>query len=338
MTMRRYAWVAELVPAVGEAVAPACGPETVAAVEAELGPGPVAWGVQTCARIVASAPPTGFSGTKPVVPGEDEAQRRSYEVGLFMLLQALYTGRVPSELRLSPEALELNQHALHRRMPLAGMFQAMWQVNLRVQQALLDFLAEHDLVGSPTEALLLAAQLSESVISYVEAIQDRTQEAWERDLRLWEEQTAVARRRAIRQLIEGTVEAAEAEQVLGVRLRAHHVGLIAARRRAGGALSGLADDLHRAVALLTDTDARFMCVETDDDTIAAWLTFAAPPEAAELRSLHDGLASLTGVWCAVGPRCRAPRASAVPTCSRGAWPITHRRTFATVSRSSRWTR
>ncbi|MFD4603770.1 helix-turn-helix domain-containing protein [Streptomyces sp. NPDC058464] len=316
MSIPRSPWVRELAPVGDLPVTPVCGTEAVAVAEAELGPGPVAWAVETCARLSDSAPAGGYSGTRGTSPQDDEAQRRALELGLLSMLCALQSGRLPTEADVAAESWNLNQRALRRGMPLAGMFRAMWQVQGRVQSALLEFLAAHGVARSPGEALALAGRLNEGMTAYLEVIQQLFKEAWERDLRQWQKNVVESKRKMARRLVEGSAKTDEAERVLGIRLKAHHVAVLAEetpgfRDLAGAALGGrgapFAEYVHRSLAEpAARAGAQIVCVDHDDDTAAAWLTFLVPPAPDTLAALRSALATSATAWAAIGPPLFGP--------------------------------
>ncbi|MGY4709801.1 PucR family transcriptional regulator [Mycolicibacterium sp. CBM1] len=296
----RHTWIRDLAPPPRFSLEPACSAATVAAAEAELGAGPVAWTVDISARI-AAANEGGSLGHAASLAQSDE--RANCEACVLALLRGLYAGVGPSALVIPAEVWESNQRALRRGMPFATLLQNAWHAHSHLQQELLNMLVNDTVAAtSPEGTLRMAADVNQTMTAYFDALWKKSTEEWDYHQRDWEQHAALAKREAVLSIIDGTADVDEVEGVVGLKLTSHHVAIVVGTDETQASASALTARLRRALTDAAKTlAAQITVVEMDNGMLGAWLSLPTAPSDRFLMTVRELLVDLPAAWCAVGP-------------------------------------
>lgn len=286
--------------------APASSPATVAEAEADLGPGPVAWAVETAAgaaeKCVRQSPEIADG------PVALRTARRSVEACCIAILRGLLHDTPPGLITVPPEAVDGNRDLVHRGVSLDRILRAVWTSHVHTYERLLAalrLLVEADRRPDESERV---ARLS---FAYVEELTTAftTQYAAEREQ--WAGSRTAARRKLVEDLLAGRpADPTAVENTLGLDLGHHHMAAIL--WTADGAEAQVSSaPLHRLATDLVGASqaVRSLVLPTGASEVWVWLSWPGQPPADLTALIREGTAPTArcagGAYTALGPPARA---------------------------------
>lgn len=288
------AWLLRLAPG-GAPPEPACPPGTLAAAEAELGPGPVGWAVEVArdmaAEIVRQVPEHGTPGALPPF-------RRAVEATVLTALHALLTEPRPTTDLVPPEAVAGNAELARRNVPLDRVLRGVRLGHAHLHARLMDAL------NREPEAAPRAREthrVSELLFVYADLQASRLAEEYVAERDRWRRSTEAARRRTVDDLLAGRPVGggAVAARTLGYDLARHHAAFIItspAPDPSDRALRLLAAELSRAAG-----GENLLTVAAGGTELWAWTSWPAPPPREALTRLPHLIPERRPLKVAVGP-------------------------------------
>ncbi|WP_280880423.1 PucR family transcriptional regulator [Streptomyces pseudovenezuelae] len=279
-------------------------PATVAQAEADLGPGPVAWAVETAAG--ASARHTRQAAEADVSPSRLRSARRSAEACCIALLRGLLHDTPPDDIEVPPEAVEGNRDLVHRGVALDRVLRGVWTSQVHTYERLLSalrHLVEPDRWADESERVTrLSFAYSEELTALFTAQYAAEQERWASS-------AMAARRQLADDLLAGRrATPATVKRTLGIDLDHHHVAAILWSDPPEPDDESPATSLHQlAVDLIGATGAtNSVLLPTGTFELWAWASWPdQPPE--DLASLVEAelktkiARSPAGMYIALGP-------------------------------------
>ncbi|WP_215455109.1 CdaR family transcriptional regulator [Streptomyces sp. ATCC 21386] len=285
--------------------APASSPATVAEAEVDLGPGPVAWAVET-----ASGAAEKFVRQSPEIadgPVGLRTARRSAEACCIAILRGLLHDTPPGFIAVPPEAVDGNRDLVHRGVSLDRILRAVWTSHVHTYERLLAalrLLVEADRRPDESERV---ARLS---FAYVEELTTAftTQYAAEREH--WAGSRTAARRKLVEDLLAGRpADPTAVENTLGLDLVHHHMAAILWTADGEEAQVSSAP-LHRLAADLVGASqaVRSLVLPTGTSEVWVWLSWPGQPPGDLAVLIREGTAPTArcagGVYTALGPPAR----------------------------------
>jgi DNA-binding PucR family transcriptional regulator len=285
-------WLLRLVP---EGVPPeaACPPETLAAAEAELGPGPVGWAIEVArdmaADIVRQVPEHG--GAEAHSPF-----RRAVEATVLTALRGLLTEPPPAAELVPPEAVAGNAELARRNVPLDRVLRGVRLGHAHLHARLMEALARE-----PEETRTQEThRVSELLFVYADVQASRLAEEYVAERDRWRRSTEAARRRTVDDLLAGRpVGDTAATRALGYDLARHHAAFIitsTAPDPSERALRLLAAELSRAAG-----GEHLLTVAAGGTELWAWTCWPSRPPRDALSRLPRLVPERRPLRVAVGP-------------------------------------
>ncbi|MGY1580323.1 PucR family transcriptional regulator [Streptomyces sp. MN13] len=285
-------WLLRLAP---EGVPPeaACPAETLAAAEAELGPGPVGWAVEVArdmaADIVRQVPEHGGAGAYPPF-------RRAVEATVLTALRGLLTEPPPTAELVPPEAVAGNAELARRNVPLDRVLRG-----VRLGHAHLHARLMAALDREPEETRAQEThRVSELLFVYADVQASRLAEEYVAERDRWRRSTEAARRRTVDDLLAGRpVGDTAATRTLGYDLARHHAAFIitsAAPDPSERASRLLAAELSRAAG-----GEHLLTVAAGGTELWAWTCWPSRPPRDALSRLPRLVPERRPLRVAVGP-------------------------------------
>jgi DNA-binding PucR family transcriptional regulator len=287
------AWLLRLASS-GAPPEPACPPGTLAAAEAELGPGPVGWAVEVArdmaAEIVRQVPEHGTPGALPPF-------RRAVEATVLTALHALLTEPRPTTDLVPPEAVAGNAELARRNVPLDRVLRGVRLGHAHLHARLMDAL------NREPEAATRAREthrVSELLFVYADLQASRLAEEYVAERDRWRRSTEAARRRTVDDLLAGRpVGDTAATRALGYDLARHHAAFIitsTAPDPSERALRLLAAELSRAAG-----GEHLLTVAAGGTELWAWTCWPSRPPRDALSRLPRLVPERRPLRVAVGP-------------------------------------
>lgn len=217
-------WITELRPSGGAVWSPqelqqrrASDAETIGSAVTAIGPGAVAWAVETAERITARFRD---EGEQIGVPSSSTGfSRLGAEVGLLISLVAMAGDVPPDEIQVPPALTQLARVAVRQAMPLEALVHKAWASHTASQDELLQ---QIEALVPDVEQVAAIRAMSAAMFAYGNATVNALTAAYQEERRHWDGRLPEERRRAIASLIRGGTVPADAEQVLGVSLGGGH--------------------------------------------------------------------------------------------------------------------
>ncbi|MFD7299573.1 PucR family transcriptional regulator [Streptomyces pharetrae] len=290
-------WLLRLAPR-GAPPEPACPPDTLAAAEAELGPGPVGWAVQVArdmaARIVRHVPEHGTPGALPPF-------RRAVEATVLTALRGLLTEPLPTAGLVPPEAVAGNAELARRNVPLDRVLRGVRLGHAHLHGRLMEALDRE-----PEETRAREThRISELLFVYADVQASRLAEEYVAERDRWRRSTEAARRRTVDDLLAGhPLDPAAAARTLGYDLSRHHAAFILTSTTPDPddrSFRRLAAELSRAAG-----GEHLLTVAAGGTELWAWTCWAAPPPRGALARLPRLVPERRPLRVAVGPVGHGP--------------------------------
>lgn len=197
-------------------------PTAIAEAEADLGPGPVAWAVETAAgateRYAQQAPEVADS------PAAVRSARRSSEACCLALLRGLLHDTVPDDIAVPVETVDGHRDLVHRDVALDRVLLGVWTSQVHTYERLLAAMrhfVEPDRWADESERV---TRLS---FAYVEKLTTIFTVQYAAEKERWAGSALAARRHVVDDLLAGRrVSPATVKRLLGLDLEHHHLAMV----------------------------------------------------------------------------------------------------------------
>jgi hypothetical protein len=216
-------WLAALSPDGQTGLESAASSRSVlAAAEAELGPGPVAWGIETAAGAAAKLDhqvPDVVAG-----PAARLTARQSIEACVFAVLAGLARGTPVGAFQVPAVATEGNRELVHRVVPLDHVLQSVWSAHAYTYTRLLAALRRR---ADPACWDAESEFVTDLSFGYVDKMTADFARHYAAERESWLSGLTAARRQVIDEILAGRpVDRAAAGRTLGLELGQCHVAVI----------------------------------------------------------------------------------------------------------------
>ena len=294
-------WIGQLRPATGPwspaelAARRASDAQTIGSAVDAIGPGAVAWAIETAERITQRFENEGE--TIGVPAASTGFSRQGAEAGLLNALVAMAMDTPADDMRISPALTSLARVAVRQGMPVDALIHKAWASHAASQDEMLEMIG---LVVPPEQQVATIRAMSTAMFAYGNATVRALTDAYQEERRNWDGRLPEERRRIVAALVRSDQVPPDAEAALGVPLSGGHRFAHAFSAR-GAHLPDLEDTIDRFArdaARLIGAD-RVIVLPHDAAVQIWWTSAAAPrPDAAALLRAH-GLPG--GVRLALGP-------------------------------------
>lgn len=293
-------WLLGLRPRVDSpiAVASCCTRATVAAAEAELGPGAVAWAIEVAAHAVDAALGR-VSGLEKLRDPRD-LLRAGCEACVLTVLRGLKQELPAERLQVPAEGLTGVRDMVRAEVPLDRILRLVWTCHVYTYEALLAAVEE---AGEPDCSAGAVRRLTDLAFAYLDAVTENGAKEYAAEQERWLGTVMAARRGVIDEILAGhLVNTAEAEAVLGSGLTHYHQAIVLwAVPQEPARSSASAQRLRRvaqamAHALCADN---VLTVPGVESAVWAWLSWKQPPPVGVAAAMREVLPAELRV--AVGP-------------------------------------
>lgn len=191
--------------------------ETIGSAVTAIGPGAVAWAVETAERITARFRD---EGEQLGVPSSSTGfSRLGAEVGLLIALVSLAGDIPPEDIQIPPALTQLARVAVRQGMPVDALVHKAWASHTASQDELLGEIVR--LVPAEEQVATIRA-VSAAMFATGNVTINALSEAYGEERRSWDGRLPEERRRVIASLIRGGAVPPDAESILGVRLAGGH--------------------------------------------------------------------------------------------------------------------
>ena len=281
------AWIDALMPTPSVEIEPASSQSVITDAQTRIGTAATAWVVEAVARICEdlNAIPDAESNAYPTDLRLGQAERQGFESSLLTVLCALAHDIPATEMVVPSEAIEQVRLRVRQGTPLAVVLRTLWATQSRAQDALLTVMEHH---VPPHTLGAEMRSLNNKLFLYADVVVRTLTVNFEDERAMWHGRISAARRRVIDTIVAGDDAPDDAEDVLGLRLRDHH--LVAVHRTTA---SGFTPQRANAVSHLVQSVARRLEAASSlilevpaDMTVVIW-SFAAAPSAESLALLAD---------------------------------------------------
>lgn len=212
-------WITALAPEPGAPeIAPVSSAETVRQALKELGPAATTWCISTARDVIGKLQRDEPADDPYALTG---LEHQACEASLFAVLEALVNDTPP---QAPPEALEQVRLAVRQGATISSVMRTVWACHAGVQRALLD------VVGSSLPADQVVdevTRLTEHLVGFVSSLVRTLSTAYEEERAAWHGRFAAVRRNTVDQILEHGTAPEDADEILGLRLRAHHLAALA---------------------------------------------------------------------------------------------------------------
>ncbi|MFJ9377277.1 PucR family transcriptional regulator [Streptomyces sp. NPDC101455] len=278
---------------------PVCSAVTIAVSTAVLGPGPVAWAVQTALEMteesIARMPELGGG------PAPFATLRATVESTVLLALRGLLEDLSPRDEAITEEAAAGGAEFARRGIPLDRVLRGVRIGHARLHQALAAAIATLPEPDRRTES----RRVSDLLFAYADAHASLVAEEYLAERAHWKAGREAERRRVVERLLTGKdVPAAAASTTLGYELARHHQAFVVVaddRHRAATGLQRYVEDLGRALA----ADG-WLAVPAVPGQVSAWAGWRAEP-APDRTDRARQLPQPPGIRVAAGPVAYGPK-------------------------------
>jgi hypothetical protein len=215
-------WLADLSPDGQPGLTSASSRSVLAAAEADLGPGPVAWGIETAAGAVAKM----VHQVPDVVAGPAArlTARRSIEACVFAVLAGLAQGTPVGAFQVPAVATEGNRELVHRGVPLDHVLHSVWSAHAYTYTRLLAALRRR---ADPACWDAESEFVTDLSFGYVDKLTADFARRYAAERESWLSGLTAARRQVIDDILAGRpVDRVTAGRTLGLELGQRHVAVI----------------------------------------------------------------------------------------------------------------
>jgi hypothetical protein len=215
-------WLAALSPDGQTGLSSASSRSVLAAAEADLGPGPVAWGIETAAGAVAKM----VHQVPDVVAGPAArlTARRSIEACVFAVLAGLAQGTPVGAFQVPAIATEGNRELVHRGVPLDHVLQSVWSAHAYTYTRLLAALRRG---ADPACWDAESEFVTDLSFGYVDKMTADFARHYAAERESWLSGLTAARRQVIDEILAGRpVNRVTAGRTLGLELGQCHMAVI----------------------------------------------------------------------------------------------------------------